>query len=165
MDNYTPKDVFEYTVLFATQNGLTVRQAIIQAVRLTWRMYNQIKHNEGIGNTKNFIEFVDGFKEYLKFKDNDSTRSHLGIMTREKAKTFHIVSPIDKVRYEIFVDHIYDDFESRLCKNCTYFNRINTFKGWCENISISSNKVESTYGCNEFERIDSDKTNIEKEAL
>ena len=43
-------------------------------------------------------------------------------MTREEAKEFHIVSPFDRVRYEKFVDYIYDDFESRICGNCKWTN-------------------------------------------
>jgi len=76
-------------------------------------------------------------------------------MTREDAKKFHIVGVIDRMRYEKFVDYIFDDIESRVCENCEH---LSTF-GFCVNykaIGYGKNIFEDFYkgdvGCNKFER-------------
>ena len=41
-------------------------------------------------------------------------------MNREQAKQFHIVGVADRMRYEMFVDHIFNDWESQVCLNCKF---------------------------------------------
>ena len=50
------------------------------------------------------------------------------------------------------IDRIYDDFESRICKNCKYYNN-----GNCPILQGASVKyvldwLDETFGCNKFER-------------
>ena len=65
---YTPKDLYEFIVQFSKQNGLSIRQANIQAVRLTWGMYNQIKHNTPMIVEQVQKDLVKIFFEYIEAK-------------------------------------------------------------------------------------------------
>jgi len=49
------------------------------------------------------------------------------------------------------INKIFDNFESRVCKNCDFYAE---FEGVCINgdIPLCSDIVERTFGCNEFER-------------
>ena len=72
----------------------------------------------------------------------------------------YIPEMLEKLEY--FIDEIYDDFESRVCKNCKYFNEdegctneLNTLKfkdmfgKWEEPLYLENMK---NFGCNRFEK-------------
>ena len=85
-------------------------------------------------------------------------------MTREETKSFYseLCSEFDAVKSTVYsvVDKIYDDFESRTCKNCKHFQVYDDSKmlGECINKeSIAFTSCEAIYGddgCNKFERKD-----------
>jgi len=50
---------------------------------------------------------------------------------------------------DIFIDEIYDDFESRICKNCEYYkNGICV----CDNSLLVAYAVDKDFGCNKFKK-------------
>ena len=83
-------------------------------------------------------------------------------MTREEAKYMVKIVP-DKnkiVKNKIFVwrvdkdfekriDEIYDDFESRVCKNCFYYFEETCV---CDESPLVTEIVDENYGCNKFKR-------------
>ena len=77
-------------------------------------------------------------------------------MTRKEALNFlGIYGQITKNQYDVQVDKIYDDFESRICKNCEYWNKYDE----CEKIYYHDNLANREYietnedfSCNKFER-------------
>ena len=89
-------------------------------------------------------------------------------MTREEAKAlkWFTVKTLDKEAVRLFesaIDKIYDDFESRICKNCRFYdNQFNL----CLNDKIGTYvsvldtkillKVDADFGCNRFERREND---------
>ena len=76
-------------------------------------------------------------------------------MTRAEAKQFHIVGVVDRMRYEMFVDHIYNDLESKVCENCEHGgdDRPRTDECPLDDYYISLDEYdESTFGCTYFKR-------------
>ena len=49
------------------------------------------------------------------------------------------------------VNKIYDDFESRTCNNCVYYNSMNESSGLCEHLGLPELGVDSDFGCNKWE--------------
>ncbi len=87
-------------------------------------------------------------------------------MTREEAKEIIYYSSFEKGKYGLtkdnifkLINRIYDDFESRVCKNCKYYNPAHKV---CENrkniqpFEIDNKYVniftDGNFGCNRFER-------------
>ena len=89
-------------------------------------------------------------------------------MTREEAligvelSSYDSIEVLNKRDVEEIVNMIYNDFESRVCKNCKYFNEdegctneLNTLKfkdmfgKWEEPLYLENMKK---FGCNRFER-------------
>jgi len=88
-------------------------------------------------------------------------------MTREEAKklfwkkggvfekTFmYCLDKVLKLPYrgsevDVFIDRIYDDFESRVCKNCLYYFKETCV---CDESPLVTEIVDENYGCNKFER-------------
>ena len=82
-------------------------------------------------------------------------------MTREEAKKVirnigegWAVSEGD---VEELIDKIYDDFESKICKNCKYFKGTGMIAN-CSNLEVGKMNggafidVDENFGCNKFER-------------
>ena len=68
-------------------------------------------------------------------------------MTREEAKEElwqrGNINTLGKVDANEIIDKIYDDFESRICKNCKHYE-----SDWCcDNAFV----VDEIFGCNRFE--------------
>ena len=56
---------------------------------------------------------------------------------------------------EEVINKIYDDFESRTCENCKYYEFISSVDSYfCTNKESSAKFVSSDFGCNRFERIE-----------
>ena len=54
--------------------------------------------------------------------------------------------------YDDVIDEIYDDFENRICANCTYFNDGNC-KIFCgARAKYVSDDLDNTFSCNKFKR-------------
>ena len=79
-------------------------------------------------------------------------------MTREEAKErFLSLHPTDRF---IVIDEMYDDFESRKCKNCEHYDMFNDDSGFCihdwyhefDYVKGDVIKVNKNFGCNGFER-------------
>ena len=74
-------------------------------------------------------------------------------MNREETLRRYINNQASK-NYEdlgfILIGDIYDDFESRLCKNCKWFKGIDKSYKVCKLYDISHGE---DFGCNKFERI------------
>ena len=79
-------------------------------------------------------------------------------MTREEAIS-HIRlilsydGSFDEYDAENLVNKIFDDFESRVCKNCKFFVMDNYGK-YCEKFNGEDNPcdIREDFGCNRFER-------------
>lgn len=80
-------------------------------------------------------------------------------MTREEAKDslFRFIErdmTMKNISFEIAIDAIYDDFESRICENCKYSSVIQgtdrLFCGCDEAEQLPT--VNKDFGCNKFER-------------
>jgi hypothetical protein len=52
-----------------------------------------------------------------------------------------------------FVNKIYDDFESRTCESCKYWNRKNPARqdGDCDEINHTNTETDWNFGCNKWE--------------
>ena len=52
------------------------------------------------------------------------------------------------------INKIYDDFESRVCKNCKYFVECNDGYHYCNNINNTglNGIITPDFGCNRFEK-------------
>ena len=85
-------------------------------------------------------------------------------MTREEVKEHTMLMKSKWVELDLIevIDMIYDDFESRVCENCKYAEKIIgcpcCHHGFmCKNKSVimyhaESMRVSSDFGCNKFER-------------
>jgi len=76
-------------------------------------------------------------------------------MTREKAKL--LVKNCDNGNEVI--DKIYDEFESRICKNCKYYSSNELLRGICKNFQLKLKTLglhfvpqSEDFGCNKFEK-------------
>ena len=76
-------------------------------------------------------------------------------MTREEAERIAKAQDIgigSKFTSE-FISDIYDDFESRTCENCRYYN---SKYEYCDNSNSVCNHlvvdIDKDFGCNKFER-------------
>lgn len=72
-------------------------------------------------------------------------------MNREEAKRFGWFISCRSEIYE-HINKIYDDFESRTCENCIYYNDMNESSGLCENMALPELGVDKDFGCNKFSR-------------
>ena len=79
-------------------------------------------------------------------------------MTREEAikKLFDVSSDlglVETIEARIIIEEIFDDFESRVCKNCKHFTSFGKKMGIgiCSNFTKNIN-VANDFGCNRFER-------------
>ena len=91
-------------------------------------------------------------------------------MTREEAKKLFwkkggvfektFIYCLDKVlklpyrggEIDVFIDKIYNDFESRVCGNCEHFNSpYETCRLGCASCATTK-KVREDFGCNKFKR-------------
>jgi hypothetical protein len=75
-------------------------------------------------------------------------------MNREDARKKFISPALCKAHTTNMLDKIYDDFESRICKNCTHHTGVTADQGWwgdytCKELKINTSK---NFGCNKFER-------------
>ncbi len=85
-------------------------------------------------------------------------------MTREEAikRLFDVSSDlglVETIEARIVIDEIFDDFDSRICKNCKYFKKETDDFGFCEYVFKKENKnsinvflVKENFCCNRFER-------------
>jgi len=77
-------------------------------------------------------------------------------MKREEAKEFEYSLDVDGYYYkdvELVIDNIYDDFESRTCKNCKHSGLYT--KGWMPCLHPENEyhikEVHDDFGCNKWE--------------
>ena len=82
-------------------------------------------------------------------------------MTREEAKKYatsgdgHGGRAISR---DALIDKIYDGFESRTCKTCTYGEPFKNTAYAMVNCEIMEQDVANTYYCNSYERREDDNT-------
>ena len=84
-------------------------------------------------------------------------------MTREEAikKLFDVSSDlglVETIEARIIIEEIFDDFESRVCKNCKYVGKHeNGDEHKCEILMATTREeaeklIDEKFGCNRFER-------------
>jgi len=87
-------------------------------------------------------------------------------MTREEAKNkFKLQTNgadewyhIPRRTFHRFIDFIYDDFESRICKNCKYYYKCSEVNGICRNNKMPLFEIrDENFGYNRFERINNER--------
>lgn len=72
-------------------------------------------------------------------------------MTREEALKTETIWNVSIFELESHINKIYDDFESRVCGNCKYYEQYDSV--CCNGESpLCVEVVETSFGCNKFER-------------
>ena len=92
------------------------------------------------------------------WEQNGVFEKRLDINYEKVIKSYFVGSEFDK-----FIDKIFDDIESRTCKNCKYFEVIDFIGNTCSNPKLLQDEemfvdrglfinVREDFGCNRFER-------------
>ena len=91
----------------------------------------------------------------------DEAKSSYSFMMEDEDYNGELFDYFDENDYHKHIDKIYDDFESRTCKTCKWFDidesiDPNKHFGWCNNKESCcvSNICTLSFGCNKWESKD-----------